>query len=99
MRRPQRLGWCIETDELNEDPADRARRYIEKLTTAFQTAKVKRMDTGVRAANILRVADATQRYLQDAQHYLEEGRAATALASVAYAEGLLDALLFLDLAC
>jgi hypothetical protein len=85
-------------NELNEDPTDRARRYIATLTTALQSAKVNRVDTSVRAANILRVADATQRYLQDAQHYLEEGRAATALASVAYAEGLLDALVFLDLA-
>lgn len=85
-------------NELNEDPAARASRYITTLATTFQKAKAKTVDTGVRAVSVLRVMDAIHRYLQDAQHYLEQGRAATALASVAYAEGLLDALFFLELA-
>lgn len=85
-------------NEVNEDPAARASRYITTLTTTLQNAKAKTVDTGVRALNVIRVMDAIQRYLQDARHYLEEGRAATALASVAYAEGLLDALFFLELA-
>jgi hypothetical protein len=50
------------------------------------------------AANIRRVADSVQRYLQDAEHYLKENRPSTSLTSIAYAEGLLDALLFLELA-
>ena len=83
--------------ELNEDPSERAQRYIAALTAAFRNAKVKTFDTTVREANILRVRDTIQRYLQDAQHYLGEGRPTTALASVAYAEGLLDALSFLEL--
>ena len=68
------------------------------LTAAFQKAKPGTADAEVRAANVLRVRDAIQRYLQDAQHYLHEGRGTTALASVAYAEGLLDALVLLELA-
>jgi len=36
------------------------------------------------------------RYLEDAEHYAEERRA-TALASVSYAEGILDALRLLGL--
>ena len=83
---------------LNEDPAARASRYVTTLTTTFQKARAKTGDTGVRAVSVLRVMDAIQRYQQDARHYLEEGRGATALASVAYAEGLLDALFFLELA-
>jgi hypothetical protein len=55
-------------------------------------------DTHVTAANIRRVTDTIQRYLQDAEHYLNERRPSTSLASVAFAEGLLDALLFLELA-
>jgi hypothetical protein len=85
-------------NELNEDPAARARKYIATLITTFKKSQAKTADTDVRVVNVLRVTDAIQRYLQDAQHYLEEGRAATALASVAYAEGLLDALFFLELA-
>ena len=84
--------------ELNEDPAARARKYIAALKTAFHKANARTVDTEVRAVNVLRVTDSIQRYLQDSQHYLDEGRPTTALASVAYAEGLLDALLFLELA-
>ena len=83
--------------ELSEDPAERARRYIATFADAFQNSKVKTADTGVKAVNISIVTDTIERYLQDAQHYLSEGRATTALASVAYAEGLLDALVFLEL--
>ena len=85
-------------NELNEDPAVRARKYISTLVTAFKKSKAKTVDTNVRSVSVLRVTDAIQRYLQDGQHYLEEGRGTTALASVAYAEGLLDALFFLELA-
>ena len=84
--------------ELSEDPAARARRYIAMLETAFRKAKLRNADAGVRGANVDRVSDAIQRYLHDARHYLDEGRGTTALASVAYAEGLLDALVFLELA-
>ena len=85
-------------NQLNEDPAARASKYITTLITTFKKSKAKTVDTDVRAVDILRVTDAIERYLQDAQHYLEQGRAATALTSVAYAEGLLDALFFLELA-
>ena len=54
--------------------------------------------TLVKKSNIDKVTDAIRRYLQDARHYLDQGRATTSLASVAYAEGLLDALTFLELA-
>ena len=85
-------------NEPNEDPAARASRYVTTLKATLQSAKARTVDSSVRAVNILNVLDATQRYLQDAQHYLQEGRGTTALASVAYAEGLLDALFFLELA-
>jgi len=82
----------------NEDSATRARKYISTLTIALRKANARTENTEVRGTNISRVADSVQRYLADAQHYLDEGRAVTALASVAYAEGLLDALTFLELA-
>jgi len=84
--------------ELSEDPAARAERYIAMLETAFRKAKLRNADTIVHAPNVDRVSDSIERYLQDARHYLDEGRGTTALASVAYAEGLLDALVFLELA-
>lgn len=84
--------------ELSEDPSGRARKYISTLTAAFKTARPKTVKAEVDPANVYKVTDAIQRYLQDAQHYLDQGRATTALASVAYAEGLLDAMIFLELA-
>jgi FAD synthetase len=83
---------------LSEDPAVRSRKYIANLAEAFRRVTIKSEDTRVKALNIGRVTDAIQRYMRDAQHYLDVGRFSTALASVAYAEGLLDALTFLELA-
>ena len=82
---------------LDEDPTSRARKYITALTLALRKTKTRTTDTSVTAVNIQRVTDAAQRYLQDAEHYLNNQRPSTSLASVAYAEGLLDALVFLEL--
>jgi len=82
---------------LNEDPASRARRYIENLASEFGKTSTAKDATLVEASSIDGVTDAVRRYLQDARHYLDQGRATTSLASVAYAEGLLDALKFLKL--
>ena len=83
---------------LNENPTSRARRYIASLTTELEKTSTIQDSTAVQRANIERVTDAIRRYLEDARHYLDQGRATTSLASVAYAEGLLDALIFLELA-
>jgi len=39
-----------------------------------------------------RVLESAKRYLEDAKYYQKEGKLETSLASVAYCEGLLDAL-------
>jgi len=83
---------------LNEDPASRARRYIASLTAELEKTSTIQDGTVVKRANIERVTDAIRCYLEDSRHYLDQGRATTSLASVAYAEGLLDALIFLELA-
>ena len=82
---------------INEDPASRARRYIENLTVEFEKTSTMKNATLVEPSNIDKVTDAIRRYLQDSRHYLDQGLATTSLASVAYAEGLLDALKFLKL--
>lgn len=80
-----------------EDPTERARKYVEN----FETAKAKfdpvNQDTIVKTRKINQVRDAIERYLNDARYYLENGKSVTALASIAYAEGLMDALSFLEL--
>ena len=82
---------------LNEDPASRALRYIANLTAELEKTSTMQESTLVKKSNIDKVTDAIRRYLQDARHYLDQGHATTSLASVAYAEGLLDALTFLEL--
>ena len=83
--------------EVDEDPASRASKYVKALKSALEDTKFKADDTTVSVVRIHEVADAIQRYLQDAEHYLTEKRSSTSLAAVAYAEGLLDALIFLGL--
>ena len=47
---------------------------------------------------VSRVVELARAYVSDARYYLEKGDAETALAAIAYAEGLLDALRWLGLA-
>jgi FAD synthetase len=81
----------------SEDPAERARKYIATMENALQQNNPLQVGRMVEVANIAKVSDAIQRYLQDARYYLTSGKPTTALASIAYAEGLLDALKFLNL--
>jgi len=83
--------------EVGEDAAARARKYIDALTSTLIKTRTETSDTLVNPASINRVTDAIRRYLQDSEHYLNQNRSVTSLASVAYAEGLLDALTFLGL--
>ena len=82
---------------LSEDPAERARRYIATLEKALQQHSPLKAGRMVEATNVAKVSDAIHRYMQDARFYLDNGKPTTSLASIAYAEGLLDALKFLTL--
>jgi hypothetical protein len=82
----------------NEDPGQRARAYISNFEKALHTSNVKMGENRIDGAAITKVTDAIHRYLEDARYYLENNRSTTSLASIAYAEGLLDALIFLGLA-
>jgi len=83
--------------EFPEDPKERAERYIATLSKTLEKLMINQEDRVVSAANVSRVTDSVHRYLDDARHYLSQGHATTSLASIAYAEGLLDALTFLQL--
>jgi hypothetical protein len=85
-------------NELTEDPTERARMYVEKCKVALDDFIPVSQDSVVKAKNIKRVSDSIDRYLKDARYYLENKKPTTALASIAYAEGLMDALTFLELA-
>jgi hypothetical protein len=82
---------------LSEDPAERAGRYIQTFNSALQRNRIVAEDCVVKGSSILKVADAIQRYMKDAKHYMANQKPTTSLVSIAYAEGLLDALVHLEL--
>ena len=77
---------------MNEDPGERTRTYLAAIERALQMAEV------VSNPDALRVVDYAKRYVADSKYYLETGKPTTALASVAYAEGLLDSLSIMGVA-
>lgn len=83
--------------ELNEEPANRAERYIGTLETAVKRQQIKQQNQPIRLENVEKVWGTIRRYINDARYYLDIGKPTTSLACVAYAEGLLDALAFLEL--
>lgn len=75
-----------------KDCAALASKYAETLAEVLG-------EIGRRGAppNALEVLEQAENYLRDSRFYLERGEGAVALASAAYAEGLLDALRLLGL--
>ena len=82
---------------VSENPTERAERYIRSFESALEKNRILLVDSSIKTASIKTVLDAMQRYLKDARFYLENQKPTTSLASIAYAEGLLDALVFLGL--
>ena len=82
---------------VSENPAERAERYIQSFESALQKNRILLVDASIKTASIKIVSDALQRYLKDARYYLENQKPTTSLVSIAYAEGLLDALVYLGL--
>lgn len=76
---------------MSEDPGERARAYlgtVEKILGGTNTGH---------NPEVLKVIDYVKRYMTDCRYFLETGKPTTALASIAYAEGLLDSLSLLGL--
>jgi hypothetical protein len=69
-------------------------RYIANSRQVFQQIEEKKDSRDARAARTLNYA---KRYFDDAVYYYDQKRFETALASVAYCEGLLDALRLLGI--
>jgi len=76
---------------MSENPAERAQTYLKTIEVALEVTE------GVNDPNLLRIIDYAKRYVADSKYFLESGKPTTALASVAYAEGLIDSLKILGL--
>ena len=81
---------------MREDAAERSARYIELTSKSLTEIKLKkRLSVGEHLTH--QVIDLAEGYVKDARHYASTRKPVTSLACVAYAEGLLDALKFLEL--
>jgi len=60
--------------------------------------RILKLAEAVSNPDAIRVVDYAKRYVADSRYYLETGKPTTALASVAYAEGLLDSLSIMGVA-
>ena len=83
---------------MRESAADRSARYVDLTTRSLKRMKLKSLPRSVQEREIEYVLDLAKGYVKDARHYAKTRKPVTSLACVAYAEGLLDALKFLELA-
>ena len=94
------IGGCPPEALEHHRPASTIDTLIEKYTTSCRKAmdklETREPTKAITPDEVKALIQHAERYLNDADHYAEE-RKATALASVSYAEGILDALRLLGL--
>ena len=83
---------------MRERAGERAAKYLDTTTKSLQDLKVRKGPGTISSVQLNRVSELARDYARDAKHYLGDRKPVTALACIAYAEGLLDALKFLELA-
>jgi FAD synthetase len=83
---------------MRERAGERAAKYLETTTKSLRLLKIRRNLGTVSSPQLDYVSELARDYTRDAKHYLGNRKPVTALACIAYAEGLLDALKFLQLA-
>ncbi len=76
------------------EPQRRVEAYIYNVEQALEQVERRGHSLDQRSRHILRLV---RDYVSDAKYYLEQGDTFTALAAIAYAEGLLDALRWLGI--
>jgi len=69
-----------------------ASKYIQKTEKALGELRILQSPADLDSDSIIKVVEEAKRYLEDAKYYLDRKRFETSLASIAYSEGLLDAL-------
>lgn len=73
-------------------------KYIQNSERVFTEIKITQDPIQVDREKAKSVVEAAKHYLEDAKYYQKRNRLETSLASVAYCEGLLDALRLLGIA-
>jgi len=73
-------------------------KYIQNTERVLAEMKLSRDAVTVEREKARDIVDVAKRYLEDAKYYRDRKQFETGLASVAYGEGLLDALRLLGIA-
>lgn len=82
---------------MRESAAARSEKYVTMTTESLSRLKTGSFPANIKESQARRVIDLVQAYVDDAKHYRQTRKHVSSLACVAYAEGLLDALKFLEL--
>lgn len=72
-------------------------RYIASAEHVLEKLKVSEACANAHPERVSEIVDSAKAYLQDAKYYRNEGKLEVSLTSVAYCEGLLDALRMLGM--
>ena len=82
---------------MKESAEERTSKYLQVTSEALKRLKLRTIPVKVSAPSLERVLELVRAYVKDAEHYAIEQNPVTSLACVSYAEGLLDAVKFLEL--
>jgi FAD synthetase len=82
---------------LRESASDRTAKYVEATSASLKRLRTRKVPASVAKSQFDYVLEMVRGYVKDARHYAEKRKPVTSLACIAYAEGLLDALKFLEL--
>ena len=83
---------------MKEDALERSRRYVEITSASLSRLKLRKPLVSVHEHQVDYVLDMVRGYVKDAKHYAQNRKPVTSLACISYAEGLLDALKYLEIA-
>ena len=76
---------------------ERTLKYIVKTERAFKELRISCCLAKIEKSSVANIIEEAKRYLEDAKYYFKKREYEVSLASVAYCEGLLDALRMLGL--
>ncbi len=82
---------------MRERASERTAKYLDATSASLKRLKAKRLPARVAQSQFDYVIEMVRGYVKDSRHYAERRKPVTSLACIAYAEGLLDALKFLEL--
>ncbi len=82
---------------MREDPEERTSKYLATTSETLKRVRTRKLLSPVSQRHVDQVLDLVRGYAKDAKHYMGTKKPVTSLACIAYAEGLLDALKYLEL--